>query len=162
MIDSSVTLEERLQRLEDLEAIRRLFLDYGQYLDTKDFRSCSELFADDGEFVVPFGVVKGPEGVRTMMEDMLGRDLAARPGKDLHLFANPTIELAGDRATARSFWIYVCPDADGSPRIAQFGHYEDEVVRVNGGWKFKRRDAQRDIGIPGTGVEEADKYAAGG
>jgi hypothetical protein len=157
MPDSTTALEERLQRLEDLEAIRRLFLDYGRYLDTKEFGPCSELFADDGEFVLPFDTVKGPQGVRKVMDEMLGRDLAAKPGKDLHVFANPVIDLDGDQATARSFWIYITPNDEGFPQVAQFGHYEDVVVRVDGSWKFNRRDAQRDIGIPGAGVEQASK-----
>src|SRR5262245_4681629 len=160
MPDTTASLDERLQRLEDLEAIRRLFLDYGRYLDTKQFGPCSELFADDGEFVLPFDVVKGPAGVLAVMEEMLGRDLAATPGKDLHVFSNQVIDLDGNRATSRSFWVYVCPDGDGSPRIAQFGHYEDVLVRLNGSWKFQRRDAQRDIGIPGAGVEQANMLAA--
>jgi SnoaL-like domain len=150
--ETTATVEQRLQRLEDLEAIRKLFLEYGRYLDEKDFEPCSRLFATDGEFVLPFDTVKGPDGVLAVMNDMLGRDLAQDPGKDIHVFANPTIELDGDRATARSFWIYVTPNDTGYPQIAQFGHYEDILAREEGVWKFARRDAQRDIGIPGGGV----------
>jgi len=148
----SATIEDRLQRLEDLNEIRHLFLDYGRYLDRKEFESCSKLFAEKGEFVLPFDTVVGPDAVRDVMSSMLGRDLAVEPGKDMHVFANPSIELDGDRATATSFWIYVTPDAEGFPQIAQFGHYEDVLVRENGRWRFGYRNALRDIGIPGGGV----------
>ena len=146
------TVEERLRRLEDLEAIDRLFNDYGRYLDTKDFEPCSQLFADEGEFVLPFDVVKGPGGVLKVMKEMLGRDLAEEPGKDIHVLSNTIVDLDGDRATASSFWIYVTPDESEYPQIAQMGHYEDVLVRERGSWKFQRRDAQRDIGVPGGGV----------
>jgi hypothetical protein len=148
----SNTLEERLQRLGDREAIRALLLEYGRYLDTRDFEPLSRLFADDAEFVLAFDTVQGPDGVLKAMNDMLGIHLPLHPGKDFHVFSNPIIELDGDRATARSFWMYITPDGRGWPRIALFGHYEDEIVRVDGRWKFKRRNAPLDIGVPGTGV----------
>jgi hypothetical protein len=49
-------------------------------------------------------------------------------------------------------WLYVTPDDRGHPRVAQFGHYEDELVREEGQWRFARRNAVRDLGVPGGGV----------
>jgi hypothetical protein len=145
-------LEGRVRHLEDLEEIRRLFLDYGTYLDTKDFESLSRLWAEQGEITLPVGAVKGPDGVLGVMKSMLGKDLAVEPGKDLHIFTNQVVDIDGDRATATSFWAYITPDRDGHPRIAQFGHYEDELIRVDGKWQFGRRSGFRDIGVPGAGV----------
>ncbi len=147
-----MTAEDRLRRLEDLDAIQRLFADYGRYLDSKDFGSVSRLWAATGEFVAPFESVKGPEGVLGLFQGMLGEHLALDAGQEFHAFTNPTIELDGNRATARSMWLYVTPDDGGHPRVAQFGHYEDELVREKGQWKFARRNAVRDLGVPGGGV----------
>src|SRR5262245_36423042 len=108
--ESTASLEARLQRLEDLEAIHRLFLDYGHALDGKRFEDVAKLWAEDGEFVLPFDTVKGPDAVLRVMKEMLGRDLAVEAGKDIHVFANPVVDLDGDRATATSFWIYITPD----------------------------------------------------
>jgi uncharacterized protein (TIGR02246 family) len=149
-------LEDRVRRLEDLQEIRRLALDYARTLDGKDFDACSKLFARDGEFVLPFESSFGPAAIERSMTGMLGKDLAAVPGRDFHVLANERIELDGDRATARSFWIYVTPGADEHPRIAQFGHYEDELVREDGRWRFARRDAARDVGVPQAGVPGVD------
>jgi hypothetical protein len=145
-------VEDRLRRLEDLEAIHRLFLDYGTYLDAKDFVACSQLWAATGEFVAPFESVRGPEGVLRLLTGMVGEHLALETGQEFHVFTNPTIELDGDRATATSMWLYITPDDEGHPRIAQFGHYEDVLVREEGRWKFERRNALRDLGVPGGGV----------
>jgi hypothetical protein len=145
----------RLRRLEDMEEIRRLFLDYARFLDAKDFGPCSRLFADEGEFVLPFESAVGPAAVEQSMAGMLGKHLAADPGVDFHVIANPVVNLDGDRATARSFWLYVTADDDGHPQLAQFGHYEDELIREHGRWRFNRRDAARDIGIPQAGVPGA-------
>lgn len=145
-------LEARVQHLEDLEEIRRLFLDYGTYLDTKEFEALSQLWAEEGEFALPVGAVKGPESVLEVMESMVGKDLAVEAGKDLHVFSNQVVDIDGDRATATSFWAYITPDRDGHPRIAQFGHYEDVLIRVDGKWQFGRRKGVRDIGVAGAGV----------
>lgn len=150
--DGALSLEARVQRLEDLEEIRRLQLDYGRYLDGKEFGPCSELFAEAGEFVLPFESAIGPAAIEKSMSGMLGKDLGAEPGKDFHVFANATVDLDGDRATSRSFWLYVTPNEDGYPHLAQFGHYEDVLIRENGRWRFAYRDAARDLGIPGAGV----------
>ena len=47
----SADIEARLRRLEDLEAIRRLFAEYRRALDEKDFDKYCRLFTEDGVFV---------------------------------------------------------------------------------------------------------------
>jgi len=42
-------VEDRLQRLEDRDAILQLFIDYGRHLDAGDWDSYASLFAEDGE-----------------------------------------------------------------------------------------------------------------
>lgn len=44
---STMELEERIQRLEDIEAIRSLQAKYQRCLDTRDFDGLAECFADD-------------------------------------------------------------------------------------------------------------------
>jgi hypothetical protein len=43
------SLEERLQRLEDLEEIRQLLEEYARCLDAGDHAAYAELFTEDGE-----------------------------------------------------------------------------------------------------------------
>src|SRR2546425_960805 len=58
----------RVQRLEDIEEIRTVLISYGRYLDARDFKSYSQLFAKDGEWVGGLGTVKGPEAIQAFME----------------------------------------------------------------------------------------------
>jgi ketosteroid isomerase-like protein len=148
-------LEARVRELEDMAEIQHLVLDYGRYLDSKDFAACSKLFAREGVFVLPFESVVGPDAIQASMEGMLGKHLGAEPGVDFHVLANLIIHLDGDTARSTSFWLYVSPREDGHPQLAQFGHYEDELVREDGRWRFKSRDASRDIGFPQAGVPGA-------
>lgn len=142
------SLEARLQRLEDLEAIRQLLLDYGTYIDGRNFELCSQLFTEDGVYDVGFTAVVGPAAALEVMNSMIGPLMTPTPGDDFHVFSNAVIDLGGDRATAKSFWLFVRPDETGHPHIAHFGHYSDTVVRDGSRWKFERREALRDIGVP--------------
>jgi uncharacterized protein (TIGR02246 family) len=139
------SVEARLGRLEDREAIRRLFLDYRRYLDQKDFRAYAELFARDGEFIAGTMRAKGPDAIFELVDGMLGTLLTERGGDDVHLVANDTIELDGDRATAEVTWVYILRGEGDVPVIAKLGHYNDVLTREDGRWKFLRREAPTDI-----------------
>jgi ketosteroid isomerase-like protein len=133
----------RLQRLENVEQIQRVLLDYGRSLDAHDFAAYSRLFAKDGEWVGGFGSVRGPAAIQAFMEKNIGP--LNKPGATYHLLSNFEIDVHGDTATAWSRWAYVIPGADKKPVIAQGGHYDDTFVRENGQWKFQRRVAVTDV-----------------
>ncbi len=136
------SLAARVQRLDDMEEIRSLLLNYGRVLDARDFRAYSLLFAKDGEWVGGFGTVKTPAAIQTFMEKAMP---GGNPDHNYHLLSNFAIEVHGDTATAWSRWAFVVPGADKKPMIAQGGHYDDTLVRENGHWKFQRRVAVTDI-----------------
>lgn len=145
MNEQESTIEARLRRLEDLEEIRELFQAYRQALDEKDFAAYAATFAEDGEFIAGTMRASGRAAIQELVEGMLGSLLTAESGNDLHVVANPAIALAGDRASARSTWIYVLRDESGEPALCKVGHYEDELVREGGRWRFQRRDAPTDM-----------------
>jgi hypothetical protein len=138
-------LEKRLQRLEDREEIRQLLINYGRYLDQGDFAAFSKLFSEnDGEWIGGMGKAKGPQAIRKLMEESIGI-MAARKNASFHLFADETIHLAGDRATATTKWIFVVQEEANRPQPVLMGHYEDDLVRENGSWRFQRRVVHSDI-----------------
>jgi uncharacterized protein (TIGR02246 family) len=143
--DSAETIEERLQRLEDLEEIRRLFDDYKRTLDGKDFAAYAELFSSQGEFVAGELRAKGRAEIQALVEGMLGNLLTAERGGDFHVMANPSLTVDGDSASAELVWLYVVRGEGDRPLLAKYGHYEDELVREEGRWRFLRRAAPTDI-----------------
>lgn len=143
---SDSSLAARLQRLEDMEEIRTLLLDYGRHLDSRDLAAYSRLFAKDGEWVGGFGSVQTPAGIQAFMEKNLGT--GPNRTNTYHLLTNFVIEVKGDTATAWSRWTFVTPGPDGRPVIAQAGRYDDNLVRENGRWRFKRRVASSDLPAP--------------
>jgi uncharacterized protein (TIGR02246 family) len=143
---SDESIEARLQRLEDTEAIRRLFQAYQRALDGMDFRAYAALFARDGVFVAGDMTATGPDEIFALVDGMPQSGLLTeQTGDDFHLVSNVDIEVDGDRARATSTWSYVVRDHDDTPRLAKLGHYEDELVREDGVWRFARRAAPTDI-----------------
>src|SRR5215471_2301626 len=136
----------RLQRLEDMEEIRTLLLDYGRFLDSRDLAAYSRLFAKDGEWVGGFGSARGPEEILAFMRKNLGT--GPNRGNTYHILSNFEIVVDRDTATAWSRWTFITPGADGKPVISQAGRYDDFLVREDGRWKFKRRVASNDIPAP--------------
>ena len=136
------SLAARIQRIEDTQEIQTLLLNYGRYLDARDFAAYAQLFAKDGEWQGGFGSVTGPSAIQAFMEKNI-----PGPNRDhtFHLLTNFIIDVHGDTATAWSRWTYVTPNAEKRPAPAQAGHYDDLLVRENGHWKFKRRVAGNDI-----------------
>jgi hypothetical protein len=139
------SLAQRIQRLDDIEEIRTLLTNYGRFLDAHDFKSYGELFAKDGEWIGGFGSVTGPAAVEAFMVKNIGTP--GTPSSTYHLLTNFIIDVHCDTATAWSRWNYVTPGADKKPAIAQGGHYEDTLLRENGHWKFRRREAFTDIPV---------------
>jgi uncharacterized protein (TIGR02246 family) len=140
--------DARLRRLEDRQQIHQLFTDYARVLDRKDFSAYAALFAEDGEFIAGAQQAKGRAAIQALVEAMLGNLLGSQVGEDFHVVVNPQVELGADdpdRARAQSTWLYVVTGDDGGPALSKLGHYNDELVREAGRWRFLRREAPMDI-----------------
>jgi 3-phenylpropionate/cinnamic acid dioxygenase small subunit len=159
-MDVDVTaLAERLQRLEDLEEIRSLFLRYAEVLDADDFAGYAALFSEDGELIAQLGAAKGPQAIQELLESRLGTEAAKARSRSFHVIANPVIEVDGDEATARVLWSYLTQRAeDPHPVLIQAGHYDDTLRRENGRWKLVRHAISRDMGF--SPIEAATAAAA--
>ena len=136
---------DRIQRIEDRAEIEQLLLNYGRHLDARDFKAYSQLFARDGVWQGGMGTVQGPAAIQAFMEKAISGPNTAH---NYHLLSNFVIDVQGDTATAWSRWQFVAPGPDGRPVVAQAGRYDDELVREDGRWKFKRRVAANDLPLP--------------
>jgi hypothetical protein len=138
------TLESRVKKLEDREEIRQLIMDYGRFLDQRNFHAFSGLFAKTkGEWIGGMGRAKGSQAIRELMESTIGKDTSMT--QSCHLFTNETIHVNGDQATAVTKWIFVVPGESNRPQLFFLGHYEDSMIREEGRWKFLRRVVRADI-----------------
>lgn len=141
----SESLEARVARLEDLQAINQLFIDYGEHLDAGDFEAYAELFAEDGEVRLgPMGRATGRAAIQALMTATLG----GRVGQTFHIVSSPRIALDGDRATSTVMWSVASLAADGLARLSMVGHHLDVLVKRDGRWYFQRRTGI--VNLPGT------------
>jgi ketosteroid isomerase-like protein len=133
---------ENRAEIEDLQA-RYMFA-----LDFKDPDTYASTFTEDG--VLDYGpVVKGRDAIRKVIADMGKRtagqtvppDAAGLPAVvGRHNISNIVIKIEGDKAEGRAYWFHYSnntPKRTGT--LDSFGHYEDEMVKVNGKWYFSKR-----------------------
>jgi uncharacterized protein (TIGR02246 family) len=145
-----LSVEERLRRMEDVEAIRALLVSYGRNFDKRDFAAYSNLFARNGVWVGGAGGAQsyeGPAAIRAMVEKSYQPTVF--PGS-YHIMSSFEITLEGpDSAKAWSRWAFVVHGVHNEPVLFRGGYYEDELVREDGAWKFKRRRVAADTPTSG-------------
>jgi uncharacterized protein (TIGR02246 family) len=137
---SALSIEQRLQRVEDELAIRRVLIEYSATQDAKDYAAYAGLFAREGEWVNGRTVHKGRAAIHKMLVDLYGAPPAGYVNSEsFHISSNPQIDVQGDRATARSRHLLVMRGPSGEPTPMLAGRYEDEFIREDGQWKILRR-----------------------
>ncbi len=141
-----MTLEDRVQRIEDIEAIRKLKATYcflcDAGLDDKQIRE--ELishFTADARIDFGLGPASKFQG-REGLEVFFGQVVPGAVSFCMHMVHNAIIEVEGDHATGK--WYYEAPTTDAGSGRAQWmaGTYLEEYLREDGEWKFVSIDTQ--------------------
>lgn len=153
------TIEQRLQRLEDKDAIRDIIEEYAVRLTSRDFDGYVALFAEDGVWMNGDIVQNGRDQIKAMLVNMFPDTPADYVNDDSYMIvSNIQIEVDGDRATANSRQLSIIRGADGGPTPVLSGRYEDEFIRKNGEWKILKRN---DITLIPTPEEWARRMQEG-
>lgn len=127
-------------------AIENLLARYTHGIDYRDPDGFASVFTEDGVLNHGRGITQGREALREFIrgEAAADRDRAAAAGKShlappRHVISNIMIDLHGDRADVRAYWVYYTTDEDGQPRVSMYGNCRNEVEKQNGEWLIKRR-----------------------
>jgi hypothetical protein len=134
-------LEARVQQLDDHEAIRDLRYRYHEYVNEGKFKDIPSLFTDDGELdFAHLGKAKGREALQKFFG---GLTESAPSSKDRpritwvkQFIHNHVIHLHGDTGDGFSY-LEAKPIYNGEAFLVA-ARYDDEYVRQNGEWKFKK------------------------
>jgi hypothetical protein len=129
------TIEQRLQRLEDIEAIRALKARYLFCCDRKDPKGMRACFAD-GKVHIDYGVVgtfDNADALAKIFTEIGCHDHMV----EMHHGMNPQIEVLDD-ARARGTWSlhYFLINTQAKSLTQLAGYYEDEYRKLNGAWKI--------------------------
>ena len=139
MSSDLAALEARLQRLEDLEAVRASWLDYCNRLDTGDLAGLGDVFTEDGRLDMA-GLGEALDGTYRGRTSIIG-DFYARTGSGGgqpvrrlmtgHLSTNMQIELDGDEARTLAYFFEIVDD-----NLILIGTYQHRMRRDRDRWRF--------------------------
>jgi ketosteroid isomerase-like protein len=150
---------------EDRALIENLSNRYMVAVDAGDIETVMSTWAEDGVLEWVGGVETGKAEIREAMSNFGGaaaipripESATTRP-RTRHQIINHVIDVDGDAATTIAYWFAFTNDnPEGEVRILFFGHYEDQLVRQDGGWVFKKRSVynesrdNRALFYPGLG-----------
>jgi ketosteroid isomerase-like protein len=132
-----ITTDTRVQQLIDAAEIRRVIYQYAFHLDMNHPEELAELFVDDCEVV--YGPNFGAEGIEEYRQTLQG--IGEFFEATSHHVSNIAIEFtADDEATVRSVLYAWHRYRAERPDSHVWGQYHDRMVRVDGQWRFKRRE----------------------
>jgi hypothetical protein len=131
---------------EDRAAILDLQGRYLFALDFQDAKAYASTFSEDGVINWARGEIKGREAIYEFMSSgMYNPARTAEEGKwpaaSRHFVTNQVIKVEGNTAKAFTYWFQATNNtADRRTMVlGLFGHYEDELVKIDGQWYFKKR-----------------------
>ncbi|MCW2365854.1 hypothetical protein M2333_001593 [Sphingobium sp. B11D3B] len=132
---------------DDRAAIEDL---HGRYLfafDWHDAASYAATFAEDGTLDYGAGEIKGRKAIAAFIEEGRKRAVEARakvpagerPKGGRHIISNIVVKLDGNKAHGLAYWTHMTSGPTGYGTVDFWGHYEDELVKVDGQWLYARR-----------------------
>jgi hypothetical protein len=146
MVSNAVSLQAQARPVssyaEDRAAIEDLCARYLFALDFHDPDLYVSTFTPDGVLDYGSGDVKGREAIKAVIARMPSPAATAglRAAAARHNISNIVIKVDGDKAYGRSYWFHYSNDNPQRRGVFDgFGHYEDELVKVNGKWLFTKR-----------------------
>ncbi len=135
MSDALAAVLDRLQRLEDKEAIRDTLARIARGTDRYDTELLAASIHEDAELNMGGKIMDG-----ATFAAALKPPVTSRPGR-MHILGNERIEVSGDSATAESYLVS-CQDVlvdDVRKTRIRAGRYVDRFERRDGVWKLARR-----------------------
>jgi ketosteroid isomerase-like protein len=131
---------------DDIAEIVNLNHAYNQAVDRHDADAWTDTFLKDGELASPFG---NPQGKDALHEWISG--VTAELSGTRHCSVNEVVAGSGGTATMSSYY-FVVGTKDAPPTIGATGAYDDELERVEGRWRFRRRVHTVDASFGGASL----------
>lgn len=123
--------------IEDLQARYLFAMDFGDpdlYVTT---------FTEDGVLDVGSGEIRGRKAIHDVIAKMPNSrttENGLRPASGRHNISNIVLKVTGNKAVGRAYWFhYSNNNPDRKSVFDGYGHYEDELVKINGQWLFTKR-----------------------
>lgn len=152
---------------DDRAEIQNLSNRYMVAVDAGDIETVMSTWAEDGELIWVYGDEKGKAAIRKAMSGFGGarkveipESATSRPRTHHHII-NHVIDVNGNTAKTIAYWFAITNNTPQKDvQLLYFGHYEDELVKRNGHWLFKKRHVfnesqpNRAVFYPGLGEKD--------
>jgi SnoaL-like domain len=152
---------------DDRAEIENISNRYMIAVDAGDIETVMSTWAEDGVLDWVGGVENGKAAIRKAMSGFGGgrvvpipEGATSRP-RTRHQIINHVIDVTGDTAKSTAYWFaFTNSTPQKDVQLLYFGHYQDEMVRVNGKWLFKKRKVfnesmhNRALFYPGLGEKD--------
>ncbi|GMU47296.1 MAG: nuclear transport factor 2 family protein [Pseudomonadales bacterium] len=131
---STTDLEQRIARLEAIEAIKQLKARYCEICDDDhNPERIASVFAPDGIWEgAGFGKAQGHEAIRELF-----RGFQKLISFSQHNVMNPQIQVDGDRATGSWYFLGPFTFRKNNENKWLVLRYDDDYVRIDGEWKYQ-------------------------
>jgi len=151
MTPENLTLEARIQRLEDAENIRTLKSRYHTYVNDTDFDKIGSLFAADASLRLGYlmpdkNAIIGREKIQVAFSGMKTSTSQSQLKQFLH---SHIVELTGPDTAIGTGMLYACYGVHADAYVVA-GKYAEEYVRAEGAWLFKTMDLTLYFTVPLT------------
>jgi len=136
-----------MNEAREIHAILRLMNEYCYRIDAGDKLGFAQLF-ENGTFELrgdPSGGLTGTQALLDMLENVILYD--GKP-QTKHVMSNESIELDpdGNKASAQCYIaVYQALPPDFPLQPIFMGHYFDRFEKVDGAWRFSRREISPDL-----------------
>jgi ketosteroid isomerase-like protein len=143
--DGTVTQATLLDRIQIEDMLTRYYVD----LTSGSGHDLAQYYSDDALLDVNGMIAEGREAIEKLYEGVGGGD-EANLGQKMHmLLSDPIISVKGNTATAWVIWTGVMnDDLKQPPHFQEQGREYDELVKLDGRWRIKKRYITADSGMP--------------
>ncbi|SCW81287.1 SnoaL-like domain-containing protein [Sphingobium faniae] len=131
------TIEQRVQRLEDIQEIIRLKSLYNLYANMGEANSDAEafaaLFVEDCQWDLSGNMITSRDGIIARLKEIEGLHYVG-----VHMSVNPRIDVEPGADEAYGEWELIFPvhPPGGKPMTTVCGYYWDHFRRTPEGWRF--------------------------
>ena len=123
--------------LEIRNLVARIAHEADMAADLTDYLAC---FCEDAVWQMPGAPeVQGHAAIRAGAEGRRASGGTGPGSHTRHLITTLAVALDGDRAVGDAYWLFLA-ETHAVPELRLAGHYRDEFVRTDAGWKLQRRD----------------------
>ena len=136
--DVNYTAQMVIDRAEIDDLLERYYANFGK----AEGEAFGSFYAEDAEFVLGGKVSKGREAIAGVYKGIgsSGQNPAAGRFSFNVLLTNKVITVHGDKATAQMIFTEIVMDtATAPPRLLTQGREYDNLAKINGHWRFTRR-----------------------